>query len=267
MSLSNSDYYPDSRPASEEARLLLPVVRPIPFMSPDIDAPRMCAYARHASSAVRETEPLIRSHHPSLKESKVVFVCDKMGTATWIIPHTAEASRYDGTEAAGRKIKVLSPVRDGFLWLSKDLDFYGWFFNIIDCGRILQLDELAEIRQFFTGAVTAVALSRRRIVVTFPTKEAIQACWVARVAEKVGQQIRLYDDEYNEDDIIFELKSSNDTGAIDRQKNRAVRLRFPAGGGIIVVVPEELLQNRNIVPLANGENIFTSFIHRFFRTT
>ncbi|EGE81077.1 hypothetical protein BDDG_04018 [Blastomyces dermatitidis ATCC 18188] len=248
MSLSNSDYYPDSSPASEEARLLLPVVRPIPFMSPDIDAPRMCAYARHASSAVRETEPLIRSHHPSLKESKVVF-------------------SLDGTEAAGRKIKVLSPVRDGFLWLSKDLDFYGWFFNIIDCGRILQLDELAEIRQFFTGAVTAVALSRRRIVVTFPTKEAIQACWVARVAEKVGQQIRLYDDEYNKDDIIFELKSRNDTGAIDRQKNRAVRLRFPAGGGIIVVVPEELLQNRNIVPLANGENIFTSFIHRFFRTT
>ncbi|KLJ05594.1 hypothetical protein EMPG_10927 [Blastomyces silverae] len=267
MSLSNNDSGRDSSPASEEARLLLPVVRPIRFLSPDIDAPWMGSYARHASSAVIETEPLIRSHHPSLKESKVVFVCDKMGTATWIIPHTAEASRHDGTEAAGRKIQVLPPTRDVLPWLSTDMDLYGWFFNILDCGRILQLDELAEIRQFFTGAVAAVALARRRILVTFPTKEAIQACWVARVAEKVGQQMRLCDDEYNKDDIIFELRSSNDTGAFDRQKNRAVRLCFPAGGGIIVVVPEELLQNRNIVPVLDGESIVTSFTRLFLGTT
>ncbi|OJD28388.1 hypothetical protein ACJ73_00197 [Blastomyces percursus] len=122
MSLPNSDYYPDSNPANEEERMLLPVVRPIQYMSPDFDAPRMCAYALHAPSAVRETEPLIRSHHPSLKESKVVFVCDEMDTATWIIPHTAEASRYDGTEVAGRKIQVLSPEMGTFgsqrIWIS-----------------------------------------------------------------------------------------------------------------------------------------------------
>ncbi|PGH00948.1 hypothetical protein GX51_05497 [Blastomyces parvus] len=263
MSHPSSEHSPASGRASEEARLLLPVVRPIPLMLPGGDDPLMGTYARHASSAVRETEPLIRSHHPSLKDSRVVFVCDKTGTSTWIIPYTAETSRYDGTEAAGREIQVLSPTRHGLHWHSKGMDFYGGFFNSLDCGRILQLDELTEIRQFFTGAVAAVALLRRRIVVTFPTKEAIQTCWVARVAEKIGQQMRLCDDEYNEDDIIFEIKS-NDTGALDRRKNRAARLRFPAGGGIIVVVPEELLQNRSIVPVPDGGSIFMSLIRRFF---
>lgn len=225
----------------------------------------MSEHARQVSSVVRETEPLIRSHHPSLKDSKIVFVCDKTDTSTWIIPHTVQSRWYDGTEAAGKKIRVLSPFQSRLLSLSSDIYFHGPFISNLNCGRILLLSELREIRQFFPGAATAIAIVKRRIVVTFPTKEAIQACWVARIAEKVGQQMKLCDDEYNKDDIIFELRSSSDMGTSDRQNNRAIRLQFFTTESIIVVVPEELIRSRNVLP--DSENILASLMRRINLTS
>ncbi|EER43738.1 predicted protein [Histoplasma capsulatum H143] len=74
-------------PKSEGPKPLVPIVDLVPLIASGIEAPWMSKYARYASSVVRVAEQLIRrSHHPSSKESRAVFVCDKMSPAFELFP-------------------------------------------------------------------------------------------------------------------------------------------------------------------------------------
>ncbi|ODH26761.1 hypothetical protein ACO22_04446 [Paracoccidioides brasiliensis] len=227
--------------ASEQNQLVLPVIWPAAALSSDTIDPGLQMLGEESTYVQREIESLVRTYNQSLKESKVFFVCET-DKPSLVISNSVHSVQYDGTEAAGRKVKVLAPFPTSHHVLDSTLIDNGITLSRLSCHRILDFEELQEILVFFHGAVNATALSTGCIIVKFPNKRAIQNCWAAKVAEMVGQQIEMSSDTHNIDDIIYEFTSYDDAGSFDRRINRAVRLRFTGEEGIMVVVPQELIQ-------------------------
>ncbi|EEH33369.1 hypothetical protein PAAG_04419 [Paracoccidioides lutzii Pb01] len=227
---------------SEQKQLVLPVIRPVAALSSDIIDPGLQMLGEKSTYVQREIESLVRTYNQSLKERKVFFVCETTDKPSLVTSNSLHSVQYDGTEAAGREFKVLAPFPTSHHVLDSTLIDNGITLSRLSCHRILDFEELQEILVFFHGAVNATALSTGCIIVKFPNKRAIQNCWAAKVAERVGQQIEMSSDAHNVDDIIYEFTSDDDAGSFDRRINRAVRLRFTGEEGIMVVVPQELIQ-------------------------
>ncbi|PGH02590.1 hypothetical protein AJ79_07594 [Helicocarpus griseus UAMH5409] len=225
---------------------ILPRVHTIPPISSDPENPTGCEHAQNIRIIRNENdEQLVRTYHPLLRFSKVAFVCkDSSGRLTWLILYSPSSREYQNKEVAGRKVQVLSQFQSHNLSTSTGL-YQGSILSHLNCKGELEADTIAAIRDFFPGAMSALVLDTRRVILMFPTRKIIRRCWATRVVEKVGEQMERienldYRDEYS--DIIYEFTTSGDYGKSNRNINKAIRVSFPRGDSIIILIPQEVMQ-------------------------
>ncbi|KAK2790715.1 hypothetical protein FQN52_005472 [Onygenales sp. PD_12] len=213
---------------------IYPVVRAIPLIKyPQRQQNVAQEYVDNLTTVTEVNEKIVRSIHPALKGSTVVFACQWV-TSTWVIPDFGDARLHAGTEAVGRTIQLLDRFQTPHLPRSTGF-FNGAALSNIEANKLLSIEQGRSICKFFPGAVTATALRTRHVRVVFCDKSAIQACWAARLVQKVGVQFWP-----SPDDVSYEFASMADASHLDEDR-RAVRLEFPGGSSIIIVVPQSLM--------------------------
>ncbi|KAK2808741.1 hypothetical protein FQN50_004413 [Emmonsiellopsis sp. PD_5] len=214
---------------------IYPVVRAIPLIKyPREQQNVVQKFVGDFTTITEANEKIVRSIHPALKDSMIVFACHRSTSTTWVIPDVGDAHLHAGTDAVGRTIELLDRFQTPYLPPSPG--FFNDVLSNVEANKLLSIEQGHNICNFFSGAVTATALRTRHVRVVFCDKSDIQACWAARLVQKVGVRFGQLSD-----DVSYEFTSMADPSHLDEDK-RAVRLEFPGGSGIIIVVPQSLMR-------------------------
>ncbi|KAJ5800686.1 uncharacterized protein N7518_002754 [Penicillium psychrosexuale] len=154
---------------------------------PNIDEPGLRAKVAFMTSIqTLEEETMVRSLHPALKHCDCVSVVEggPVRKPLWLV-HVRGARNINNTHAAGREIHVL-PAQT--LPPVTPLGLLMRYVNIhrIDPRSFLEPQKVNLIREAFPGSIGAQILLTGWLLILFPEKKSLEACWDKGVPDEVG---------------------------------------------------------------------------------
>ncbi|KAJ5193414.1 hypothetical protein N7449_009556 [Penicillium cf. viridicatum] len=207
---------------------------------PKIDEPGLRAKAFFMTSIkTPEEETIVRSLHPSLEDCNSVSVVEggPVEKPIWLVS-ACSAQHIKSTHAAGREIHVLpkqclppiSPL---------GVPVRGVPIKTIDPQSFLQPQQVTLIREAFPGSIGAQILLTSWLLILFPEKKSLEACWDKGVPDevgglRVGYIIASFHATAN---IVESGRAVSDApGTLVQQAALGLRLRLPGGLEAITTV-------------------------------
>ncbi|KAI2725560.1 hypothetical protein CBS147354_4731 [Penicillium roqueforti] len=186
-----------------------------------------------------EEETMVRSLHPALKHCDCVSVVEggPVRKPLWLV-HARGARNIYNTHAAGREIHVLPaqtlpPVTPlGLLMRPVNI-------KRINPRSFLEPQKVNLIREAFPGSIGAQILLTGWLLILFPEKKSLEACWDKGVPDEVGGlRVGYIIASFHATANIVESGRavSSAPGTLAQQAALGLRLRLPGGQEAITTV-------------------------------
>lgn len=208
--------------------------------TPHINTPGLRAKVSFMTSIeTPDEETMVRSLHPSLASYEQVSVVEHGPVATplWLIS-ASSAKNIKSTHAAGREIHVLPKQLIPPVSFQMVPTRYTTI-KTIDPRTFLPPEHIKSIRDAFPGSVGAQVLLTGFLLVVFPDKKSLEACWAKGAPDEVGNLRVGYilASFYGTAEIVESGRGVTDTpGGFNQQAALGLRLRLPGGLDAITTV-------------------------------
>ncbi|KAJ5942540.1 hypothetical protein N7516_002708 [Penicillium verrucosum] len=208
--------------------------------TPHINTPGLRAKVSFMTSIeTPDEETMVRSLHPSLASYEQVSVVEHGPVATplWLIS-ASSAKNIKSTHVAGREIHVLPKQLIPPVSFQMVPTRYTTI-KTIDPRTFLPPEHIKSIRDAFPGSVGAQVLLTGFLLVVFPDKKSLEACWAKGAPDEVGNLRVGYilASFYGTAEIVESGRGVTDTpGGFNPQAALGLRLRLPGGLDAITTV-------------------------------
>ncbi|CAG8908594.1 unnamed protein product [Penicillium egyptiacum] len=208
--------------------------------TPHINTPGLRAKVSFMTSIeTPNEETMVRSLHPSLASCEQVSVIEHgpVETPLWLVS-ASSAKNIKSTHAAGREIHVLPKHFVPPLSLAGVPVRYTTI-KTIDPRTFLPPQHIKSIRDAFPGSVGAQVLLTGWLLVVFPEKKSLEACWAKGAPDEVGglRVGYILASLHGTAEIVESGRGVSDMpGDFDQQAALGLRLRLPGGLEAITTV-------------------------------
>ncbi|KKK21464.1 hypothetical protein ARAM_003766 [Aspergillus rambellii] len=228
--------------------------------------------AFHTTEITPETEPLVRTHHPALRDHAQVHVSHpQYGPEVWLVQEKCSDIEAGGrpihyypgepTHLISSTIIVRSPWKEEFL-----------FKDGINPRKLLSYEQLDSLRELFPTAIGARVLVTGFIIILFKSPSDIQDAYKHYGVIEIGGLRTIYDElrlEASADTVVSGMEVSDQPNNIHGLGCLGLRIRMTDGKEAITTVTHGFVrhpQGSRVVNILGDWYLRTkSALQQFFR--